>query len=185
MFCSILFMRLLVHIMRAESVIKNIFVRINFPGSSFLLLLYTTMLLPACAKIEIFEKNAVIPKHLWKYDLKPQFEFDVTDTVSEYNLYLVMRHTDAYGYNNIWLNLGSQAPADTMRFQRLELQLGSDAGGWEGSGMDDIWELRKPISRGPLKFNKAGKYKFQVEQIMRENPLPGIMSVGVRVEKLK
>jgi gliding motility-associated lipoprotein GldH len=72
-----------------------------------------------------------------------------------------------------------------MRFQRLELQLGSDAGGWEGSGMDDIWELRKPISRGPLKFNKAGKYKFQVEQIMRENPLPGIMSVGVRVEKLK
>jgi hypothetical protein len=73
-------MRLLVDIMPAESFIKNIFVRINFPGPSFLLLLYTAMLLPACAKIEIFEKNAVIPKHLWQYDLKPQFEFDVTDT---------------------------------------------------------------------------------------------------------
>ena len=50
--------------------------------------------------------------------------------------------------------------------------------------MDDIWELRKSITRGPFKFNKAGTYKFSVAQVMRENPLPEIISIGVRVERV-
>ena len=72
-----------------------------------------------------------------------------------------------------------------MRYQKFELQLGSDAKGWEGTGMDDIWELRKLITNGPVKFNKAGNYKFSVAHIMRENPLPNILSVGRRVEKAR
>jgi gliding motility-associated lipoprotein GldH len=153
--------------------------------SFFLILLPVALCLSACSKIEIFEKNVPIPKHSWAYSLRPEFDFTVTDTISQYNLYVVLRHTDAYRYNNIWLNIGSQAPADTTRYQRFELQLGSDATGWEGIGMDDIWEIRKPITRGPFKFNKTGNYRFTIAQVMRENPLPEIMSVGVRVEKVK
>jgi gliding motility-associated lipoprotein GldH len=160
-------------------------VKINSFKSSFIFPVVASMLLTACSKIDVFEKNASIPGHQWHYGLQPVFDFTVGDTASLYNLYIVLRHTDAYRYNNIWLNIGSQSPADTMRFQRFELQLGTDAGGWEGSGMDDIWELRKPITRGPFKFNKIGNYKFSVAQMMRENPLPEIISVGVRVEKVK
>jgi gliding motility-associated lipoprotein GldH len=141
--------------------------------------------LTGCDKTEVFEKNKSIPKHRWQYDLQPTFDFTITDTSTLYNLYIVLRHTDAYQYNNIWLNVGTQSPGDSMKFQRFDLQLGSDATGWEGTGMDDIWELRKSITRGPFKFNKAGTYKFSVAQVMRENPLPEIMSVGVRVEKVK
>lgn len=141
--------------------------------------------LAACSTVEVFERNASIPKHNWQYSLQPEFDFAITDTVSMYNLYVVLRHTDAYRYNNIWLNVGSQSPADSMRYQRFDLQLGNDATGWEGTGMDDIWELRKSITKGPFKFNKTGTYKFSIAQVMRENPLPEIVSVGVRVEKVK
>jgi gliding motility-associated lipoprotein GldH len=152
--------------------------------SAVILFILISLCLAACSQTEVFEKNKSIPKHQWYYDLKPSFDFIIKDTTALYNLYIVLRHTDAYRYNNIWLNVGTQSPGDTIKYQRFDLQLGTDATGWEGTGMDDIWELRKSITRGPFKFNKAGTYKFSVAQIMRENPLPEIISIGVRVERV-
>jgi gliding motility-associated lipoprotein GldH len=139
----------------------------------------------ACTTLDVYEKNVVIPKHEWANGFRPSFDFEITDTTSNYNIYVVIRHTDAYRYNNIWLNVGSKFPGDTMRHQRLDLLLGTDEKGWEGKGMDDIWELRKPITRGPQKLPKKGLYHFTVSQIMRENPLPNVMNIGIRVEKLQ
>lgn len=156
----------------------------NQNKSIILLLLAVIAGVMACNKIEVVEKNMVVPNSRWQYDFKPGFSFNISDTASYYNLFVVLRHTDAYRYNNIWLNIGTQGPADTMRYQRVELQLGNDARGWDGTGMDDIWELRKPITRAPFKFNKAGEYQFFITQVMRENPLSHIMNVGVRIEKV-
>lgn len=139
----------------------------------------------ACNKLDIFEKNISIPNYKWAYSQQPQIDFTISDTTALYKVFVVLRHTDAYRYNNIWLNVGTQSPGDSTRYQKFELQLGSDAKGWEGTGMDDIWELRKLITNGPVKFNKAGNYHFSVAQIMRENPLPNIMNIGIRVEKIK
>ena len=148
-------------------------------------IIITSTFLTACTRLDVFEKNMVIPKNQWPYSLQPAFDFIIKDTTASYNLYIVLRHTDAYRYNNIWLNVGTQSPGDSTRYQKFELQLGTDAKGWEGTGMDDIWELRKLITNGPVKFNKAGNYHFSVAQIMRENPLPNIMNIGIRVEKIK
>lgn len=142
-------------------------------------------MLIACTRLNVFEKNIIIPKNQWANSLQPTFDFIIKDTTASYNLFIVLRHTDAYRYNNIWLNVGTQSPGDSTRYQKFELQLGSDAKGWEGIGMDDIWELRKLITNGPVKFNRAGNYHFSVAHIMRENPLPNIMNIGIRVEKVK
>ncbi len=153
---------------------------------SFLLpIAFCLFLITSCTKLDVFERNTSIPKNKWEYNFKPTFNFNITDTVSEYNLYVVLRHNDAYRYNNIWLNIGTQSPKDSMRYQRFDLLLGTDAKGWEGSGMDDIWEIRKSVTNGPFKFNKPGTYTFSIAQVMRENPLPNILSVGIRVEKVK
>ncbi len=50
--------------------------------------------------------------------------------------------------------------------------------------MDDIFEVRKNITPGPVPFKKAGIYTFTIGQIMRENPLLHILNVGIRVEKV-
>ncbi len=71
-----------------------------------------------------------------------------------------------------------------MRFQNINIVLGNDAKGWEGHGMDDIWEIRKSITTGPVPFKKPGNYTFTVSQIMRENPLKHILNIGIRVEKV-
>ena len=150
----------------------------------FLLIIAGSCLL-SCTQVDVFEKNVAIPKSEWRYDYQPAFQFTINDTGSLYNLYIVLRHTDSYRYNNIWLNVGTQSPGDSVRYQRFDLQLGTDANGWEGTGMGDIWELRKTITNGPFKFNRPGNYNFTVAQVMRENPLAGVMNVGVRVEKVQ
>ena len=136
-----------------------------------------------CKQIDVFEKNTTIPNKEWKASFGAKGNFEIKDTLAFYELYVVLRHTDAYKYNNIWLNVGLQSPGDSMYFQKVNLSLGNDADGWFGSGMNDIWEVRKRLTDKPMRFKKAGTYNFSIFQIMRDNPLAEIMSAGLRVTK--
>jgi hypothetical protein len=140
----------------------------KFYLKKFIFIFFLTTSIISCAKIDLFEKQVALPSQQWFY-----------------NLYIILRHTDAYNYNNIWVQLGSKAPGDTMHFQNINLELATDANGWQGTGVDDIFEIRKNITPGPVPFKKPGEYTFSVAQIMRENPLNHILNVGFRVEKVK
>ncbi|NOT92563.1 gliding motility lipoprotein GldH [Ferruginibacter sp.] len=139
--------------------------------------------LTSCTQLDTFEKNTSIPKNEWKTSFEVKGSFSITDTTSSFITYIVLRHTDAYKYNNIWLNVGIQPPGDTLHYQKVDLQLGTDATGWMGTGMNDIWEIRQMLFNRGVKFKKAGVYNFTITQIMRDDPLPAIMSAGLRLEK--
>jgi gliding motility-associated lipoprotein GldH len=143
----------------------------------FLLLICSTS---ACTQSDLFEKNTTIPSLKWKADFDATGSFEITDTNTNYNIVIVLRHTDAYKFNNIWLNVGLQQVGDTMNIQKLNISLANDAQGWSGTGMNDIWEVRERIATSTL---KKGIYNFKLSQIMRDNPLENIMSVGLRIEK--
>lgn len=147
-------------------------------------IIFLSTLFASCIKIDLFEKQSQIPSQQWYYNNVPQFTFNIEDTSSLYNVYIVLRHTDLYQYNNIWLRVGSTSPSDTVHYQNINLRLATDSKGWEGTGMDDIFEVRKNISPGPVSFKRSGDYSFSVAQIMRENPLNYILNVGIRVEKV-
>ena len=152
---------------------------------NFLFIALISVFFVSCGKIDLYEKQAQIPEQQWFYNYVPEFTFHIEDTSSLYNVYIVLRHTDLYNYNNIWLNIGSKTPGDSMHFQKINLILASDAKGWEGRGTSDIFEVRKNISPGPVSFKRSGDYTFSIAQIMRENPLRYILNVGIRLEKVK
>ena len=151
----------------------------------FLVLAFVTgsLIISSCKQIDIFEKSTVIPDYEWKSNFIISGSFKITDTISAYSIYLVLRHTDAYKDNNIWLNIGLQPPGDSLIKQKVDLKLGDDANGWEGNGMNDIWELRKLLNGAPRRFKKAGEYKFTIAQVMRDEPLLNVISAGLRIEK--
>ncbi len=136
--------------------------------------------LTTCTTIDLYEKNVTIPGFKWKSSYKPEFTFIIKDTTARYQLFLVLRHTEKYNYNNIWINLYSQPPGDTLHKASFELQLATNEK-WLGTGMDDIYEHR--IKLTDPQYLKAGVYHFMVGQIMREDPLENVMNVGIRVEK--
>lgn len=153
----------------------------NFQDLIMMLIFF--VLFTSCKQIDVFEKNTSIPKYEWQSNFAATGNFIISDTLSEYNISLVLRHTDAYKYNNIWLEIGLQAPGDSLYKQKVDLKLGDDANGWEGTGMNDIWEVRKLLNGKPRRFKQPGNYNFSISQIMRDNPLPNVITVGLRVEK--
>lgn len=141
----------------------------------------------SCMQSNVFEKNVAIPSHAWKDNFKPVYSFDISDTSSLYNLKLTLRHTDAYPFANLWLKVSMLEPGQTKdSVVKIEIPLAQEDGKWLGEGMNEIWEHQLPLSKNasPIRFHKKGTYKIQLQQIMRTNPLPQVMSVGVRLEKM-
>ncbi len=154
----------------------------NALQTSRIVLVICCLQLAACNSIGVFEKTVAFKKQEWAGSNKPSFSFTITDTLAAYNIYVVLRHTDAYNYNNIWMKCTRKGP-DTTYTQQVDLRLATNGQGWLGTGMDDIWEHRIPITQGPTRFRKMGDYEFTLEQVMRQEPLLHIMNAGVRIEK--
>lgn len=142
------------------------------------------LLLSACGKVNFFERTERFPQQEWSTAVEPTASFDIQDTSSLYHIYVVLRHTDAYRYNNIWINVITQSPNDSPKTQLLNIALADNTKGWLGSGMDDIYDRRARITREPIALKK-GLYTFKLKQAMREDPLAYILSAGVRVEKVQ
>lgn len=134
-------------------------------------------------KLNHFEKNVEIPKQQWSDRFQPEFTFQISDTSSVHNIYVIIRHTDAYAYKNIWLNISTLQPGESnFQTERFELSLQQADGKWLGTGYGDIWEIRHPLLRN-IQFKKKGSYKIRLHQIMRDGPLHHIMNAGIRIEK--
>ncbi len=147
-------------------------------------LIFLSTVLAACGTLDVYEKTVPFPTHEWKNSNKPSFTFTIDDTVSAYHIFVIFRHEDAYHFNNLWLNISTQAPKDTVKTQLINIPLADNKKGWLGSGMDDVFEHRARITRMPVKLKK-GNYTFTLQQAMREEPLQFVLNAGIRLEKVK
>ena len=140
------------------------------------------ILLQSCNTIDLYEQTIPIPKHAWNSNLRLNFTSVIKDSTGYYNIYFVLRHSESYHFNNIWIDFTAAFPNDTARTQRLNFQLAT-GNGWLGTAMDDIIEQRLLINKQPIRLH-AGTYKFSLVQIMREDPLQNILNAGIRIEKV-
>ena len=133
----------------------------------------------------VFEKNIPFDNHEWPSALKPDIVFEISDTVSLYNIYIVLRHTDAYHFNNIYVRATVREPGEEKgRSGDYDLQLATNGKGWIGTAMDDIYDARLLV-QPKTRFRKSGIYHITLEQLMREDPLKNVLSAGLRVERVQ
>ena len=146
----------------------------------------TGLLLNACSfTTGTFEKSVLFPEHQWAATVKPDIAFTITDTLSLYNIFIVLRHSDAYHFNNLYVRATVNEPGEAHPGSRdYDLLLATNEKGWIGTAMDDIYDSRLLI-QPKTRFTKTGTYHFVIEQLMREDPLKNILSVGLRIEKVQ
>ncbi|HEY6901583.1 MAG TPA: gliding motility lipoprotein GldH [Puia sp.] len=165
---------------------KSLLSRLDGVQSRTLWLIASILLWTSCSiPSGVFEKTVTLPGQQWESSFKPRFDFNITaaDTTTLYNVYLVLRHTDAYSYNNIWIRGIIKRPGDSAaRSERYDLRLATNEG-WLGTGMDDIYEDRI-IIQPQTRFLRPGTYSFTLEQIMWDDPLKNILNVGVRIQRI-
>ena len=144
--------------------------------------LLSLVLLTGCDPGRIFDSSAEIPKYIWDSSFSPEFEVEIADTGMLYNVYVNVRHTKFYQFSNLWVMIYTTLPDSSVFKKRVELELADKEGKWYGDCLGDICDIQVPIQQRAF-FNQVGKHKLKVEQIMRTEELPFVMSVGFRLEK--
>ena len=154
------------------------------PARRLFLLLPLLAALAACDPNQVFEQNTDFANYSWDVQKKPAFAFEIADTLARYNVYFNVRNAAGYPYYNLFVKatlIGPAGPAGTPRLHQM-LLMDPKTGEPLGSGTGDIYDhsiLALPHQR----FGRAGRYTLTLEQYMRQDQLPGLMAVGVRVVK--
>ncbi|GAA4376425.1 gliding motility lipoprotein GldH [Hymenobacter koreensis] len=151
---------------------------------AFRRLLWALLLLPlvACDPNRIYETNIDLPDYAWSVQNKPVFEFEIQDTTQLYDVYFNVRNASAYGYYNLYMRHTLSGPDGLPVSQLLHHMILMDpkTGEPRGKGTGDIFD-HQFLALPKQRFDQAGTYKIVLEQYMRQDVLPGIMAVGVRV----
>lgn len=137
-----------------------------------------------CDRNKVFEANHDLPKYIWEADNELIFNVEIKDTAQLYNLLVNIRHSQIlYTYSNIWLRVQVEDPESKQLInERFQISLAEKSGKWLGNCTGDICE-RQATFREEYKFKEKGDYTIHLQQIMREESLPAVMSAGFRIEK--
>lgn len=152
-----------------------------------LLILCAAIGISSCGvKSSFYQKQVPVPGAEWSSKFQPVFKVEIKDIRAKYKVSLLIRHDESYTNANIWIKLKVKAPGDSVFHDgvRIEKQLANAAGEWQGKGMGTIWEERLDLTAKEMpKFTKPGIYEIKMEQLMRNDPLPSVLNVGLRIEK--
>lgn len=153
---------------------------------AFITVLFGLLLNGCTTNLSSYQKQVAIPKAQWDATFQPVFKIDITDTGSAYNMFLIFRHDESYPNSNLWFRLKVKAPGANQFIEgpRIEKELADPEGKWLGKGMSGIWEEKVFLSKNEMpQFNQIGTYEIKVEHLMRTNPLPAVLNVGLRLDK--
>ncbi len=125
---------------------------------------------------------------MWERGFAPEFTFDVVDTVSKHDLFIDIRHTGDYRFSDLYLFVDLRGPDNRHMRDTVECLLADPTGRWYGKGLGFIFADRYEahvLYRLGNRFPRAGRYTMRLEQAMRTEELPGVIDVGVSVERSK
>lgn len=138
----------------------------------------------SCVDNAVVDNFFTIPNQHWTYAQPIKTVVEITNTTQNYNIFINLRHTDAYKYANIWFKVTIVSPDKKKKTERIEFNLATTDGAWLGTTAGNLFTCQLPYKEN-FKFSQKGKYLIVVEQNMRDNPLDGINDLGLRVETVK
>ena len=145
----------------------------------------TAIFLTACDDTRVYEQITDFEKRQWVITEKPQFEFVIDDINEKYNLYGDVRNSVSYPYSRFFFTYylqdttGLEIQKNLMTEFLFDAKTGKPFG---KSGIGDLYDHRFLLLKN-YQFKNKGKYRIVFEQFMRMDTLPGILAVGLRVEK--
>lgn len=159
--------------------------------SNFLLLMLIMLLISGCDSNAVYDQYRSLDNE-WDKDEIVEFKLEAPDTINPYNLFVNLRNSADYRFNNLFLIVTVNYPNGKVKKDTLEYRMADEEGRFLGSGFSDIKEnkLAYNFKDEPFVFNESGEYTFGIQHAMRENntvngieKLKGIMEVGLRIEK--
>jgi len=149
------------------------------------ILLAIIFILFGCYKPEKTDYHTFL-KNTWFEKDKIEFSQKISDSSKIYNLYISIRHTTEYRYDNIIMLLHQKDETEKIITETIEIDLMDDRGKPFGKGKNDIREIEKRINK---KKYLQGDHIFELELAMREKDnqkikkLENIKNITVYIEE--
>lgn len=146
----------------------------------------------SCDSNRIFDKYTSVSNSWDKAEII-SFKIIPTDSINPHNLFVNIRNTNEYKYNNLFLIVQMDFPNGKVTKDTLEYQMAKPNGELLGSGFTDIKESKLWYKGHETQFvfQESGTYKISIQHAMRDNgsvkgitSLEGITDVGFRVENV-
>ncbi len=155
---------------------------------NIILILSLIVFLTSCDNNRVFDQYKSLPNQ-WPRDSVITFKVPNLDSLKTYNLFINIRNTDAYRYNNLYLVTAMNFPNGKVVQDTLEYEMAYPDGAWMGVGFTESKASKLWYKKG-VRFKENGDYTFTIRQAMRrigekegiEN-LQGITEVGLRIEE--
>jgi gliding motility-associated lipoprotein GldH len=137
----------------------------------------------ACKEESVTNTNLTIPSYGWAYRDSLEYKFEIKDTSTLYNLYLDINHTSAYPLQNLYTYIKTMYPNGKVYQQQLNMDLAAKSGQWNGEKewFSDKYNLRIVLQEGSF-FNQVGVYKLNLQQYLRQDSIPGLNTITLRIE---
>jgi gliding motility-associated lipoprotein GldH len=151
----------------------------SFSISIFFLLL---ILGTSCEVKPGFHDYADLDKFLKNTDTV-RFNFKSDDSVSLNNVWLGIRYSSDYEWSRFFAgyeirdSVGHRLDSGLLQALLFDPVSGVPSG---KSGIGDLYEMEQPVKRN-FRFSKPGEYRFIFWQMMRQDSVRGIKSLGLRV----
>ena len=145
-----------------------------------LILAIISWLLASCQQDIAFTEFKSLPARGWEADSPVVFTPVLEDSVATYDMQLTLRHTERYGYQNMWLFVDVKQDTLLVRRDTIEAMLANERGEWNGKG---ISKYTLPLIYLEDIVLQNGNYDVVVQQGMREEVLGGIAEIGLKIIK--
>ncbi len=145
-------------------------------------ILFIIIGLCSCGKKTIFEKYKKIDNYTWSSDAVISFDVDIKDTTKKYDIYVAVRHSEVYPFDNLYVGVDIFTPAGDKRSKDYYLELRNEDRSFKGDVLGDIWDVKVQIMKN-ASFNSKGVHKFDISNLMQYINLPDVMEIGLIVER--
>jgi gliding motility-associated lipoprotein GldH len=149
---------------------------------NILILISLTLLTLSCNRGKGYYANEEFPPEGWSKFNRPEFSFEIDDTLSAYDILFSVRSSHNYPYRNLFLFVTTTSPEGISIKDTVEYQLASEKGNWYGKGIGDLYNLSLPYKINVL-FPVPGEYRFKIEQGMRTESLEGMVDLGLIIKE--
>ncbi|WMI66576.1 gliding motility lipoprotein GldH [Aestuariibaculum sp. YM273] len=158
-------------------------------SNTLLFLVIFSLVFVSCDSKRVFDEYKSVPNK-WHKDSIVSFNLTPPDSTNAYNLFVNLRNTNAYKYNNLFLIVEMVFPHGKTIKDTLEYRMADPTGKLLGTGVTDTKENKLWYKEGVV-FQEAGEYQVNIQQAMRENgkvngveELEGVTDVGFRIEHI-
>lgn len=143
------------------------------------------LLAASCGPSPEFAVVRTISNEQWYRDSMLVFEVPVTDTAATYRVQLDVRHAGNYPYRNLYVGRDVLYRGGTAYQDTAEFQLALSDGRWIGSGIAGLKTVSLAYRTEGLRFPKADTFRFRLQHLMRDEPLPGIHAVSLKLYRIE